>query len=68
MDVGYFEFATLTEEAGNIVRIKQEGSPVGFGVGLEVITPVGDISLAIGFPERVDFQDAKLHVLLLEAF
>jgi outer membrane protein insertion porin family len=68
VDVGYFEFETLTEVAGNIVRLKQEGSPVGFGVGLEVITPVGDISLAIGFPERVDFQDAKLHVLLLEAF
>jgi len=66
-DMGYFSFATLTGENGDI-RTQREGTARGYGFGLETRTPGGDISLAIGFPERLNFDDAKLHVVLLQAF
>jgi outer membrane protein insertion porin family len=68
-DLGYFEFWSLdplTVEAADLLRTR--GWPRGYGLGLLATTPAGDISLAIGFPGTVDFDQAKLHVTLLESF
>ncbi|MFH1842364.1 MAG: BamA/TamA family outer membrane protein [bacterium] len=68
-DMGYFQFsasAPLPEDPEH--REDRDGSVRGFGLGLQTSTPGGDISLAIGFPGSVNFDDAKLHVSLLEAF
>jgi outer membrane protein assembly factor BamA len=67
LDLGYFEFASRVP--GDPARTeRRSGEPLGFGVGLETRTPGGDISLAVGFPRRVNFDEAKLHVTLLESF
>ncbi len=68
-DLGYFEFWTLNPLAvdpEDLLRIS--GQPRGYGLGILARTPAGDISLAIGFPGTVDFDQAKLHVTLLESF
>ncbi len=68
-DVGYFEFWTLDPlavDAAGQLRIRDW--PKGYGLGLLATTPAGDVSLAIGFPGTVDFDQAKLHVTLLESF
>jgi outer membrane protein assembly factor BamA len=68
-DLGYFEFtAPSPTETEPERRVARDGWVRGFGLGLETRTPGGDISLAIGFPGTVNFDDAKLHVVLLEAF
>lgn len=70
-DVGYFEFWSVSSAgegaAGPSVEARR-GWPHGFGLGLLARTPGGDLSLAIGFPGTVDFDQAKLHVTLLESF
>jgi len=43
-------------------------TPTGFGLGLETTTGNGEVSLAIGFPGSFRFDDAKLHVTLLQGF
>jgi len=68
-DLGYFEFWSLdplTVDPADLLRTR--GWPRGYGLGLLATTPAGDISLAIGFPGTVDFDQAKLHVTLLESF
>jgi len=68
-DLGYFEFWNANPasvDPGALLR--QRGWPKGYGLGLFVRTPGGDLSLAIGFPGTVDFGQAKLHVTLLESF
>ncbi len=68
-DLGYFRFATAAptvEEPGRTVI--QEGTPRGFGLGLETRAGGGDVSLAIGLPGRWDFDAALLHVSLLQSF
>ena len=68
-DLGYFEFWTLdplTSDPADLLRIR--GWPRGYGLGILAATPAGDISLAVGFPGTVDFDQAKLHVTLLESF
>ena len=65
-DVGYFEFAS-PDPLGQEVSTSR-GWPKGFGLGLLAKTRAGDISLAVGFPGTVDFDQAKLHVTLLESF
>jgi outer membrane protein assembly factor BamA len=68
-DLGYFAFSAadpLVDDPAQ--RILKEGWPKGFGLGILAKTPAGDISLAMGFPGTVDFDQAKLHVTLLESF
>jgi len=68
-DLGYFEFWTLdplTADPADLLRISDW--PRGYGLGILATTPAGDISLAVGFPGTVDFDQAKLHVTLLESF
>lgn len=66
-DVGYFEFWTAAGAPDAVVEPRR-GWPRGYGLGLLVRSPGGDLSLAIGFPGTVDFDLAKLHVTLLESF
>jgi len=68
-DLGYFDFwanEPLPDDPDRTVLIS--GWPRGYGLGILARTPAGDISLAIGFPGTVDFDQAKLHVTLLESF
>ncbi|MCB1184784.1 BamA/TamA family outer membrane protein, partial [bacterium] len=68
-DLGYYEFWTTDPAAadpGDLLR--RRGWPRGYGLGIFARTPGGDISLAVGFPGTVDFDQAKLHVTLLETF
>ncbi len=68
-DVGYFEFWTADPAATDpTVLLRRSGWPKGYGLGILARTPGGDISLAVGFPGTVDFDQAKLHVTLLETF
>jgi len=68
-DLGYFSFSAADPLADDPdQRILKEGWPKGFGLGILAKTAAGDISLAIGFPGSVDFDQAKLHVTLLESF
>ncbi len=66
-DLGYFEFATGDPADPTLVKTVS-GHPRGYGLGLLARTRGGDLSLAVGFPGSVDFDLAKLHVTLLEAF
>ena len=69
-DVGYFEFWSVAaaDDVAVPAPTARRGWPHGYGLGLLARTPGGDISLAIGFPGTVDFDQAKLHVTLLETF
>lgn len=68
-DLGYFEFWNADPEAADPDAIRRHrGWPRGYGLGILARTPGGDLSLAIGFPGTVDFDQAKLHVTLLETF
>ncbi len=68
-DLGYFEFSASDPLLDNPDhRSLQKGWPKGYGLGILARTPGGDISLAVGFPGTVDFDQAKLHVTLLESF
>ncbi|MEN8006430.1 MAG: BamA/TamA family outer membrane protein [Candidatus Krumholzibacteriota bacterium] len=68
-DLGYFEFWTLDPLAADPAELLQiRDWPRGYGLGILAVTPAGDISLAVGFPGTVDFDQAKLHVTLLETF
>ncbi len=68
-DLGYFEFSVLDPLGDDPDhRSLKKGWPRGYGLGILARTPGGDISLAIGFPGTVDFEQAKLHVTLLESF
>lgn len=68
-DLGYFRYATAVASGGDAgERQRRSGTAYGYGLGLEVGTPSGDVSLAIGFPNTLDFGSAKLHVSLLQAF
>ncbi len=66
-DVGYFRL-TAPAPPGVEARRRVEDVLHGFGLGLMTRTPGGDIDLAVGFPGTLDFEGAKLHVALLEAF
>lgn len=68
-DLGYFDFKTndpLDPTGQDLIEV--QGWPKGYGLGLLARTRAGDISLAVGFPGTVDFDQAKLHVTLLESF
>ena len=68
-DLGYFEFWNKGADALAPEALRQhQGWPRGYGLGILARTPGGDFSLAIGFPGTVDFDQAKLHVTLLETF
>lgn len=68
-DLGYFEFSTLDPQPDEPdFRSLKKGWPRGYGLGLLARTSGGDISLAVGFPGTVDFEQAKLHVTLMESF
>ena len=66
-DMGYYRFATTAVDSlgGGGER---RGTVRGFGLGLETHTGGSDVSLAIGFPGNLDFDTAKLHVMLLQSF
>ena len=66
-DVGYFRFATEDPD-DDTLSITTESTRRGFGLGLETSTPGGDVSLAIGLPGTIQFDDAKLHIALLQSF
>jgi len=66
-DVGYFRFAG-SDPAQPANETTFEGTRRGFGLGIETATPGGDVSLAIGLPGAFQFDDAKLHIALLQAF
>jgi hypothetical protein len=65
--MGYYRFSTtaVDSSAGTGKRV---GTVRGFGLGLETHTGGSDLSLAIGFPGNLDFDQAKLHVTLLQSF
>ncbi len=68
-DLGYFAFTAAEPTPEDPERlVRQEGWPRGWGLGILARTPGGDLSLAIGFPGTVDFDQAKLHVTLMESF
>jgi len=68
-DLGYFEFSTADPQAADPEELlRRRGWPRGYGLGILARTGGGDISLAVGFPGTVDFDQAKLHVTLLETF
>lgn len=66
-DVGYFRFAGA-DPIDPARLIDTDGTRRGFGLGLETHTAGGDVSLAIGLPGTVQFDDAKLHITLLQTF
>lgn len=66
-DVGYFGFWSAAAAPAEGLE-RRRGWPRGYGLGLLARTPGGDLSLAVGFPGTVDFDQAKLHVTLLESF
>jgi hypothetical protein len=67
LDMGYYRFATTAVDSSAGTG-KREGTVRGFGLGLATHTGGSDISLAIGFPGNLDFDQAKLHVTLLQSF
>jgi len=68
-DLGYFDFWTADPQAADpAALLRRRDWPRGYGLGILARTPGGDFSLAIGFPGTVDFDQAKLHVTLLETF
>lgn len=66
VDVGYFEFSVQDPETDALSR--NDGTNVGFGLGLRTRAAPGRIDLAVGFPGDVTFDTAKLHVSLVGAF
>jgi len=66
-DMGYFEFAVPTAEQAAETTRRQDVQR-GFGLGIDTRTRGGDISLAVGFPGQVNFDEAKLHVALQGSF
>ncbi len=68
-DLGYFEFWTADPQAVDpAALLRRSDWPRGYGLGILARTPGGDFSLAIGFPGTVDFEQAKLHVTLMDTF
>lgn len=68
-DMGYFSYSTDSPSPGEPAPdADRSGSMRGFGLGFQTKVPGGDISLAVGFPGSVNYEEAKLHVSLLEAF
>jgi outer membrane protein assembly factor BamA len=68
-DLGYFSYSTDSPSPGEpAVDVERNGSMRGFGLGFQTRVPGGDISLAVGFPGSLNYDEAKLHVSLLEAF
>lgn len=66
-DVGYFRFSEPDPLQPGL-ESTVEDTRRGFGLGIETATPGGDVSLAIGLPGAFQFEDAKLHIALLQAF
>jgi len=68
-DLGYFRYVAAAATVGDPgATVRQEGTPRGFGLGLETRAAGGDVSLAIGLPGRWNFDAALLHVALLQTF
>ncbi len=65
-DMGYFRFAAAGD--GDSGGGDRSDTVRGYGIGIETRAAGGDVSLAIGLPDGVDFDRAKLHVSLLQAF
>ena len=61
LDLGYVRLYRVGE--GQVVS-----RPRGFGLGLWTRAAAGTVALAVGFPGTVRFDDAKLHVTLLQGF
>jgi len=66
-DVGYFRYSGV-DPADSELSTTQSGTRRGFGLGIETATPGGDVTLAIGLPGTFQFDDAKLHIAMLQAF
>jgi hemolysin activation/secretion protein len=66
-DVGYFRYSG-PDPVDSELSATYTGTRRGFGLGIETSTPGGDVTLAIGLPGTVQFDDAKLHIALLQVF
>ncbi len=66
-DVGYFRYSSA-DSADTELSTTRSGTRRGFGLGIETSTPGGDVTLAIGLPGTFQFDDAKLHIAMLQAF
>ena len=66
LDLGYVRLTSNDPIQDTVFQTVER--PLGFGLGLETAAPGGDVSLAIGFPGTIDFEVAKLHVSLIQAF
>ena len=67
LDLGYVR-AAAADPADATRRITSVSELRGYGLGLTTSSAAGEVSLAIGFPGSVSFEDAKLHVALLQSF
>ncbi len=67
LDLGYVR-TTTADPADATRRITATSHLRGYGLGLMTTSAAGEISLAIGFPGAFRFEDAKLHVALLQSF
>jgi outer membrane protein assembly factor BamA len=67
LDLGYVR-ATTIDATDATRRITVASKLHGYGLGLTTASDAGEISLAIGFPGALSFEDAKLHVALLQSF
>jgi len=67
LDLGYVRAAAV-DPADATRRITTVDELHGYGLGLTTASAAGEVSLAIGFPGALRFEDAKLHVALLQSF
>ena len=63
-DYGWVQ--TTSEEAG-VTRV-EENVLSGFGLGIRAPTTLGAIDLSLGFADRLNFDEGKLHVALVQSF
>lgn len=57
---------TTSEVAG--VTTAEENRLTGFGLGVRAPTALGAIDLSLGFADKLNFDEGKLHVALIQAF
>ena len=67
LDLGYVRDVAV-DPADATARITTISHLRGYGLGLLTSSTAGEVSLAIGFPGAMRFEDAKLHVVLLQSF
>lgn len=66
LDLGYVLQSRRDPDTDAIITSTDR--PRGYGLGIETKSVGGDVSLAIGFPGSLGFDEAKLHVSLQQSF